>query len=137
MSWPAVSGSSSTTRMRRWPPFMVFLRRSPPAYSVSSSSENAPVAIIIMMWVRQHLVTVVVADVDPLHSVARPHPAPAVVVVAAVTGPEEGRTKECKTMEAPVEEERAMEGATMDEAGAEAGLERCVRETRRERCLRS
>jgi hypothetical protein len=99
-----------------------------------SSPENTPVAIIIMMWVRQHLVTVSVADVDPLHSIACPHLAPAVVVVAAVIV-EVGRAKERKAMEAPVEEEGAMEEATVDEAGAEAGLEGGVRETWRERCV--
>ena len=52
------------------------------------------------------LVAVVAADVDPLRSIGRPHPAPAAVVggVGVV-----GRAKERKTMEAVMEEVVVME----------------------------
>lgn len=63
------------------------------------------------MWVRQRLVAVVVADVDPLRSKSRPHSAPAIVVV--VGGVDERRAKEAEAVE-----------ATMEEAVMEAGVER-------------
>src|SRR6202048_2490628 len=67
------------------------------------------------------LVAVVAADVDPLQSMPRPHPAPAVIVggVAVVVG----RAEECKAMEAVMEEVVVM---------AEAVMEREMRKPRRE-----
>src|SRR3954453_13304533 len=97
--------------MRRWPPVMVLLRRSPPAYPVSIRQKMQQVAIITMTSVRQRLVAIVVADVDPLQSISRPHSAPAIVVV--VGGVDEGRAKEGEAVE-----------ATMEEAVMEAGVER-------------
>ena len=85
-----------------------------------SSPENAPVAIITMMWVRQRLVAVVVTDVDPLQSISRPHSLPAVVVVGGVVG----HTDERKAMETMMEE------AVMEEGAMEAEL-------RPERSMRS
>ena len=58
------------------------------------------------------LVAVVAADVDPLQSMPRPHPAPAVIVggVAVVVG----RAEECKAMEAVMEEVVVMTEAVME-----------------------
>jgi hypothetical protein len=58
------------------------------------------------MRVRQRLVAVVVADVDRLQSISRPHSAPAIVVAVGRVG--ERYADERKAMEA-VMEEGAME----------------------------
>src|ERR1700676_1210508 len=66
--------------------------------AASHQSRYASIALVV---------AVVAADVDPLQSMPRPHPAPAVVVggIAVVVG----RAEECKAVEAVMEEVVMME----------------------------